>query len=65
LVRSPESAAHFQSIGIETVLGDLTDPASLKNACAGITTLIATANAATRPVLAIPSAQSMGRVIAI
>ena len=51
LTRSPESAAHFQSLGIEPVLGDLTDPASLTRACDGMTTLIATANAAapTRP----------------
>jgi uncharacterized protein YbjT (DUF2867 family) len=46
LVRSPDSAAHFQSQGIEPVSGDLTDPASLTRACAGITTVIATANAA-------------------
>ena len=46
LVRSVENAARFQGLGIETVLGDLTDPASLTRACAGVTTVIATANAA-------------------
>jgi len=46
LVRSPETAARFQSLGIEAVLGDLTDPASLTRACAGVSTVIATANAA-------------------
>ena len=51
LVRSSESAARFRGIGIEPVLGDLTDPASLIQSCAGMTTVIATANAAvpTRP----------------
>ena len=46
LVRRPETSAQFQSLGIEPVSGDLTDPASLTRACAGITTVIATANAA-------------------
>src|SRR4051812_33393174 len=46
LVRNPESAAHFESLGIESVSGDLTDPASLARACEGVTVVIATANAA-------------------
>ena len=46
LVRSSESAAHFQGLGVETALGDLTDSASLTRACDGITTVVATANAA-------------------
>ena len=46
LVRSPESAAHFQRLGVEAVLGDLTDGASLTRACDAITTIVATANAA-------------------
>lgn len=51
LTRSPESAAHFQRIGVEPAPGDLTDYASLTRACDGMTTVIATANAAipTRP----------------
>ena len=46
LVRSADSATRFHSFGIEPVLGDLTDPASLSRACLGVTTIIATANAA-------------------
>jgi uncharacterized protein YbjT (DUF2867 family) len=46
LVRQPDSAACFQSLGIEPVLGDLTDSSSLARACDGISTVIATANAA-------------------
>src|SRR6266699_3322047 len=51
LIRGPESAARFSAIGIEPVLGDLTNPESLIQACAGMTTVIATANVAlpTRP----------------
>lgn len=46
LTRSRENAARFESIGIEPVLGDLTDGESLFRACAGMTTVVATANAA-------------------
>jgi uncharacterized protein YbjT (DUF2867 family) len=47
LVRSPESAAHFQNLGaVEPVPGDLTDAESVTRACRGVTTVIATANAA-------------------
>ena len=62
LTRSPESAAHFQSLGIESVPGDLTDPASLSRACNGITTLVATANAAipTRPSDTIEAVERQG-----
>jgi uncharacterized protein YbjT (DUF2867 family) len=51
LVRSAEAAAVFQSLDVESVHGDLTDRDSLSRACAGVTTVIATANAAipTRP----------------
>jgi uncharacterized protein YbjT (DUF2867 family) len=51
LTRSPERAAYFQRIGIEPAPGDLTDHSSLVRACAGVTIVIATANAAipTRP----------------
>ncbi len=46
LIRQPDAATRFQSLGVEPVLGDLTDPSSLARACAGITTVIATANVA-------------------
>jgi NADH dehydrogenase len=46
IVRNSESAARFRELGAEAVMGDLTDPASLASACAGIHTLVATANAA-------------------
>jgi len=46
LVRNAESAAHFQSLGVEPMLGDLTDAASIARACEGMTTVVATANAA-------------------
>ncbi|MBM3762379.1 MAG: NAD-dependent epimerase/dehydratase family protein [Acidobacteria bacterium] len=51
LIRQPQSASTFESIGVETALGDLTDPASLRNALKGISHIVATANAAvpTRP----------------
>jgi len=45
-VRSAEAAAGFQSAGIETALGDLTDASTLSRACFGATTVVATANAA-------------------
>lgn len=46
LVRSAESAARFQGLGVESVLGDLTDQASLGRACNGVSTIVATANSA-------------------
>lgn len=46
LIRNPDSIARFQSLGAETALGDLTDPRSLAAACAGISHVVATANAA-------------------
>jgi uncharacterized protein YbjT (DUF2867 family) len=46
LVRSPEAAARFQASGVETVFGDLTDPASLTRACSGAAVIVSTANAA-------------------
>lgn len=46
LVRSPESAARFQQLGVQTVSGDLADAGSLARACASVDIVIATANAA-------------------
>jgi len=46
LTRSPERSAHFAQAGIELALGDLTDRESLIRACAGISAVLATANAA-------------------
>ena len=43
---APTPPPTSRAIGIEPVRGDLTDPSSLARACAGITTVIATANAA-------------------
>jgi NADH dehydrogenase len=48
LVRSEKSAAILQARGVDTVLGDLKDPASLDRACAGIEVVITTANSASR-----------------
>ena len=45
LCRSSESAEQFRSMGVEAVMGDLTDQASLRRACAGVSAVIATANA--------------------
>jgi uncharacterized protein YbjT (DUF2867 family) len=44
MVRSAEALATFQALGVEAVLGDLTDPASLERACSGATVVAATAN---------------------
>ena len=46
LIRNPDSAHHFNSIGVETVLGDLTLRDSLDSACRGISSIVATANSA-------------------
>ncbi len=46
LVRStsdPEKVERLKSLGVETVLGDLRDPASLASACHGVDTVITTA----------------------
>lgn len=46
MVRStsdPEKVARLQAMGVETVLGDLRDPASLAAACQGVEAVIATA----------------------
>lgn len=45
LVRSAGAAARFEAIGVETALGDLTDPASLDRLCEGVAAVIATATA--------------------
>src|SRR3954451_7198184 len=52
LIRSAENAALFQGLGVQPLLGDLTDAGSLARACEGMTTVVATANAA------VPSRQS-------
>ena len=47
LVRSsslPEKVAGLKAAGVETVLGDMKDPASLAAACAGVDTVISTAS---------------------
>jgi uncharacterized protein YbjT (DUF2867 family) len=46
LVRTEAGVRRFAQLGVDTVLGDLTDPASLAAACRGITTVVTTANAA-------------------
>ena len=45
LVRTDEAARKFASMGVEAVLGDLTDPTSLELCCEGMDTIIATATA--------------------
>jgi NADH dehydrogenase len=46
MVRNGEQVAFFRGVGTEPVIGDLTDSGSLRTACTGVDTLIATANAA-------------------
>jgi uncharacterized protein YbjT (DUF2867 family) len=46
LVRTEESASRFQQMGAEAVMGDLTQPATLRSACDGIAAVVTTANAA-------------------
>ena len=48
LVRSADSAEVLQARGVDTVLGDLKDRASLDRACAGMDVVITTANSASR-----------------
>lgn len=46
LVRStsaPEKVAHLKAMGVETITGDLRDPASLASACQGVEAVITTA----------------------
>lgn len=45
LVRPTSKQAHLHRPGVEVVLGDLTDPASLAAACRGAGAIVATANA--------------------
>ena len=46
VIRNPTSAARFHSLGVETVIADLLQPESLAKACSGVSTVVATANAA-------------------
>jgi NADH dehydrogenase len=48
LVRSEDRGAALRAAGAELVTGDLKDPDSLRAACAGIETVISTANSAKR-----------------
>ena len=45
LVRTVEAAQKLKSLGVQAVLGDLTDPASLDLCCGGIDAIVATATA--------------------
>lgn len=45
LVRQPEQQGAFQALGADTVIADLTDPASLAAACSGVSHVVTTANA--------------------
>ena len=44
LVRDPSGEKDLGEVGAETIWGDLKDPASLRDACDGISTVITTAN---------------------
>lgn len=46
LIRKPENAHQFNALGVETVLADLTVPASLDSAMLGISRVVSTANSA-------------------
>lgn len=48
LVREQSAEDTFKQAGVETVLGDLKDRASLASACEGVSTLVTTANSAAR-----------------
>ncbi|GAA2725570.1 SDR family oxidoreductase [Cellulomonas aerilata] len=48
LVRGGPGAAELRSAGAELVTGDLKDPASLRAACAGVESVVTTANSAQR-----------------
>ena len=43
LVRPGSEAGGLEELGVQVVRGDLTDPESLRAACVGITTVVATA----------------------
>jgi dihydroflavonol-4-reductase len=46
LIRDAAQAPRFTALGVEPVLGDLTDTASLRLACDGVAVVLCTANAA-------------------
>src|SRR3954462_9433895 len=48
LVRAGSNDAELRGLGASVVRGDLTDPASLRGACEGVDTVIATAAAIAR-----------------
>ncbi|MDX6371469.1 MAG: hypothetical protein QOD98_457 [Nocardioidaceae bacterium] len=48
LVRPGTDGAGLRGLGAEVAVGDLTDPASLKDACQGVTTVVATATTIAR-----------------
>src|SRR5690606_12731281 len=48
LVRPGSSYGELVEAGAQPVMGDLRDPESLRRACAGVRTVITTANSATR-----------------
>ena len=48
LLRPGSDASRLEALGIEIARGDLRDPASLREAAAGVDTVITTANAVSR-----------------
>ena len=48
LVRPNSDRAKLESLGVETVVGDLKDPGSLDAACEGVEVVVTTANSASR-----------------
>jgi uncharacterized protein YbjT (DUF2867 family) len=60
---NPERVAALKTWGVETVLGDLRDPASLAKACRGVDTVITTANTTTsmQPGDSIPVTDQQGQ----
>lgn len=61
---NPERVAALKAWGVETVLGDLRDPASLAKACRGVDTVITTANTITsrQPGDSIPVTDQQGQL---
>jgi uncharacterized protein YbjT (DUF2867 family) len=61
---NPERVAALKAWGVETVLGDLRDPASLARACQGVETVITTANttASMQPGDSIPMTDQQGQI---
>jgi uncharacterized protein YbjT (DUF2867 family) len=61
---NPERVTALQAWGVETVLGDLRDPASLEKACQGVDTVITTANTITsmQPGDSIPVTDQQGQI---